>query len=229
MHPAATKDYTLPLLHLSNVTRWASLLAFLVLLFPALGEATATSSLMAPTLVAGGNPRCNNLVAGALERRVRDYDRHPPEVSPDAMSQRYVALNALLQQAQVEHDILTELCSSGTRFPPNEQLAGVIAWGYALESDIAYKRFTMLKCPATATTAAQALLAYAWYALATTVASPASPSPTPTPAPLVAEVMPKIEARARALAFRLPGFGDATQYWRDEVNGRVAACPTPVP
>ena len=185
---------------------------------------------MVPVVVAAGNPRCNNNVAGALERQIRDDDRRPPAQNPDALSDRYVALDSILQQAQMERDILTELCSSAELAAPNGQLVGVIAWAYALESDIAYRRFTMLDCPSTATTAAQALLADAWYALATTMLPPALPSaPPPTPGPLVAQVEPKIESRARTLGLALPSFGDATQYWRDTMNGRVAACPTPSP
>ncbi len=183
------------------------------------------------TLVAAANPRCNHDVAGMLERRVRGYDRHPPAQNADALSRRYLQLNSILQQAQVEHDILHELCTGAEFAAPADQLAGVVAWAYALEADITVQHFTALKCPQTATTAAQALLADAWYALATTYATgtPPAEAPSPTPAPLVAEVTPKVKSRAGAVGLELPAFADATEYWRDTMDGKVVLCPTAAP
>jgi hypothetical protein len=225
----ATKDYTRLALHLSKVTQNGGTAAVALLAVVMVVGTTIASRASTVSTVAAVNPRCNYYVAGTLERQVRSFDRHPPAQSPDALSQRYADLDSVLQQAQIERDILQQLCTS-SEFPPIEdQLAGVAAWAYALQADIASKRFAFLKCPATATSASQALLADAWYALATTYDDPDRSTAPASPAPLVAEVTPKIRTRAAAVGFALPSLSDATQYWRDTVNGRVVACPTPSP
>lgn len=209
------------------VRRAGTLALVLFMAFPALRAQAGGVS------VAAGNPRCNHDEAGILEQQIRGYDRKPPAPTIDALTQRVADLNELLQQAQIERDILHEICSSEERVPIYDQLAGVMAWAYALQADIESKRFTLLKCDATAKQAPQALIASAWAALATTFSNVAeegaTPGPAPTPAPLVAEVMPKIRSRAAAVGLALPPPRAATAYWRDTILSKVAPCPPPHP
>jgi hypothetical protein len=94
--------------------------------------------------IAASNPRCNHDQAGILERQVRDYDRRAPADTLNDLTQRDADLNDLMQQAQIERDILHEICSSAELEPIYDQLAGVIAWAYALQADAAVKRFALL-------------------------------------------------------------------------------------
>ena len=195
----------------------------------ACGAATALSP-AAPVMVAAINPRCNGNIAGLLERQVRGY-HHPPASNLDALTQRSLDLDSIIQQTQFELDILQNMCTDDERPPFDSHLGGVIAWAYALESDIAGKRFSLLNCPAAASSVPPALLATAWYALASTLNDPNRPlsAPPPSPAPLVAEVAPKIRARAATAGLALPPFSDATQYWRDGVLAKAVGCPSPLP
>jgi hypothetical protein len=208
------------------VGRAGSLALILLLAFPTRAQAGGVS-------VAAANPRCNHDQAGILERQVRDYDRRPPAPAIDALTQRDADLSDLLQQAQIERDILHEICSSDERAPIYDQLAGVMAWAYALQADVESKRFSLLKCDATAKEAPQALVASAWAALSTTFSNVAengaTPGPSPTPAPLVAEVMPKIQSRAAAFGLTLPPLRDASAYWRDTLVSKVEPCPASSP
>lgn len=187
-----------------------------------------------PIMVARGNPRCNNDVAGDLERQVRSDDRNVPGSDRDALAQRYSDLDSVVQQAQSEDEILGTQCTTTTLTPIQNQIAGVIAWAYVLQSDIAAKGYT--NCPAAAKAVPASLLAGAWYALATTLNAYTSPAPTasPTTAPLVKEVMPKVRARAPTYGLALPAIADTSEYWRDGINTAaktaIAGCaPSPQP
>ncbi|HUY41567.1 MAG TPA: hypothetical protein VMV82_08380 [Candidatus Dormibacteraeota bacterium] len=184
-----------------------------------------------PVRVAAINPRCNHNVAERLENHVRADDRHAPRSSLNDLNQRQQELDAILQEAQLEHDILHNMCTVAERPAVQDQLAGVIAWAYALEADIAPERYELLHCPQTASTAPAGLLALGWYALASTFNSPdrLPGEATPTPAPLVKEVMPKVQARASAAGLTLPALADSTQYWRDMETAKVAVCVPPSP
>ncbi|HEY9085205.1 MAG TPA: hypothetical protein VIN40_04615 [Candidatus Tyrphobacter sp.] len=173
----------------------------------------------AAPVTAAGNPRCNGNVAGLLERQVRAYDRRPPAANVGALTQRYADLDSILQQAQLERDILESQCADDQRLPIDDHLAGVIAWAYMLQADIAGKRFSLLNCPAAVSTVPPALLASAWFALGSTANG----------APLPAEVMPKLRTRASAIGLALPPFADASQYWRDSLVGKAVGCPSPSP
>lgn len=181
----------------------------------------------ASALLAAGNGRCNYDVAGSLERQVRAYDRRAPQQTSDALDGRYSALESILRQADTEHEILQEECSSAAFTPIDGQLAGVSAWAYALQSDVSIAHFTLLHCAAAATTSSHALLADAWYALATTVQN--ERGGTATEPPIIAVVIPKVRVRAAAQGLALPAFAEATQYWRDTKDSGVAPCPNASP
>ncbi len=185
----------------------------------------------APVQVAAINPRCNHNVAVRLENHVRADDRHAPGSRLNDLNNRQQELDAILQEAQLEHDILQNMCTVAERPAVQDQLAGVIAWAYALEADIAPKRYALLHCPQTASTAPAGLLALGWYALASTFDDPdrLPTDPAPTPAPLVKEVMPKVQTRASAAGLTLPALSDSTQYWRDTETEKVVVCVPPSP
>ena len=177
------------------------------------------------------NGRCNGYNAAELERQIRGDDRARIASSLGTLNAREQELDSILQQAQLESDILHSVCSDADLAPYQDELVGIIAWAYALETDIAPQRYTLLRCPQTAARAPQALLASAWYAIATTLRPtvPSDPSTAPSPAPLVREVVPKVQARAAAAHFALPVPVEATQYWRDEIVAQVPACTPPTP
>jgi hypothetical protein len=204
--------------------RWTG--AGVLALAAAIAAGAVAPSPAKPALVAAINARCNNNVTGTLERQVRAYDRRPPAANVDALTQRFADLDSILQQAQLERDILQNMCTNDESPPINNQLAGVVAWAYALQADIAAKRFALLNCPVAVTSVPPALLASGWYALATTLNESTAP---PAPAPLVAEVMPKIRARAAAVGLTLPPFSDTSQYWRDTLVAKALGCPSPSP
>jgi hypothetical protein len=180
--------------------------------------------------VVAAQSRCNFNVAGQLEQQVRADDRRSPGSGLDALDDRQEDLDSILQQAQIESDILHNVCSDQELPPVQDQLAGVIAWAYALEADIAPRRYALLHCPQTAAEASLALVASAWYALSTTLVNNMDPQGTPLPpSPLVKEVMPKVQARAAALHLPLPPPDQATQYWRDTLNSSVAVCAPATP
>jgi hypothetical protein len=183
------------------------------------------------TVVAVGNPRCNYVQAGILERRVRDDARRASSQTPDGLGTRYTELSSIIQEAQIERDILHEVCASSELLPIDDQLAGVIAWALVQQSDVAGKRFALVGCLATANGAQRALLADAWYALASTFNTDgATPGATPTPASLVRDVVPEVRVRAAAVGLSLPRFADATEYWRDTITSqRVAPCSSAAP
>lgn len=194
------------------------------------GTGAAARSL-APVRVAAINPRCNHEVAGALEQRVRVYDRDKAGTTLDALNERLQDLNTILQQAQMEGDILQTICTD-TELPPIEdQIAAVIAWTYVLEDDIVPKRLMLLHCPESAANAPAALVASAWYAIASTLNDPNRPesAPTPTAAPLVKVVFPKVQAHAAAAGLTLPAIPESTEYWRDTIVARVPNCAPPTP
>ncbi len=204
----------------------------LVLLVAAMIPSTAVAfGGTASVRVAAINPRCNHNVAERLENHVRADDRHAPGSSLSDLNDRQQELDAILQEAQLEHDILQNMCTVAERPAVQDQLAGVIAWAYALEADIAPKRYALLHCPQTASTAPAGLLALGWYALASTFNNPdrLPGEPAPTPAPLVKEVMPKVQARASAAGLALPALSDSTQYWRDTETAKVVVCAPPSP
>lgn len=212
--------------------RLSARVALIALLAAAFGIGAASAFAgAAPTEVAAGNGRCTGLNAGILERQVRADDREVPGTTLNALNDRQQELDGLLQQAQLESDILHNACSDAQLTPLQNQLAGVIAWAYALEADIAPKRYTLLRCPQTAAQAPGALIASAWYALSTTLvpSDPAQPISHATPAPLVRTVMPMVQARAAAIHMTLPPPTDATEYWRNNELGKVSACPPPTP
>jgi hypothetical protein len=183
------------------------------------------------TVVAVGNPRCNYVQAGILERRVRDDARRASSQTPDGLGTRYTELSSIIREAQIERDILHEVCASSELLPIDDQLAGVIAWALVQQSDVAGKRFSLVGCLATANGAQRALLADAWYALASTFNTDgATPGATPTPASLVRDVVPEVRVRAAAVGLSLPRFADATEYWRDTITSqRVAPCSSAAP
>lgn len=192
------------------------------------GWLAASMYAVAPAQVAPGNPRCNGNVAGALERQVRADDRRSPGTSLDDLNDRQQDLDSILQQAQIESDILHNVCSSDELPAVQDQLAGVIAWAYVQEADIAPRRFTLLNCPQTASTAPTALIASAWYAIALTQTGADWSTPPPM-GPLVREVIPKVQARARALGLTLPAFPVATEYWRNTIVSAAVGCTPPSP
>lgn len=207
-------------------------LALMTLLAAAIGIGAASAFTGAtPTKIAAGDGRCSGLNAGILERHVRAAAREVPGTTLDALNERQQELDGLLQQAQLESDVLHSACSDTELTPLQNQLAGVIAWAYALEADIAPSRYTLLRCPHTAAQAPEALLASAWYALSSTLvpSDPAQPVSHATPAPLVRTVTPIVQARAAAIRMVLPAPADATEYWRDNELGKVSACPPPKP
>ncbi len=199
-------------------------------LLATLGAGAALAS-NAPVQIADNSARCNYTVAGSLERQIRAADRQAPGTSVNALEARQQELNGILQQAQIEDGILQSVCGNRALIAPQDQLYGVIAWAYLLEADIAPKRLTLLHCPQTAATAPEALIASAWFALASTLEDPNLPpgAPSPTPAPLVKEVIPKAQARARAAGITLPAPADTSEYWRDEEVGKTAPCASPKP
>ncbi len=212
------------------MTRLRQAAALALLAATAIGNATATGS-AAPVQIAAVNPRCNHQVTGSLEDRVRADDRTKPGTTLDALNARLEDLNAILQQAQMESDILQTVCTDTELPAVADQIAAVIAWTYVLEDDVVPERLTLLHCPESAANAPAALIASAWYAIASTFNDanlPAS-APTPTPAPLVKLVMPKVQARAAAAGLTLPAIHDATQYWRDTIVARVSNCTPPSP
>ncbi len=179
--------------------------------------------------VAAINPRCNYVVAGSLERQVRADARRSPGNTLDALNARQEDLNSILQQAQVESDILQNVCTREELPPVQNQLAGVIAWAYLLEADIAPQRFHLAYCDKTAATAPEALIASAWFALAYTMQQTDEPAPAPTLAPLVKEVMPQLKARAAAAGVTLPPVESATEYWRNNEDAKVIPCTPATP
>ena len=203
------------------------------LLAAAFGASAAGAAPGASSQIAAVNPRCNGQVASGLEHRIRADDRARFGSSLDALDDRQIELDAVLQQAQLESDILHNVCTADELTPHQDHLVGIIAWAYALEADIAPQRYTLLHCPQTAAQAPEALLASAWYAIATTLqpSTPSDPSTAPTPAPLVREVIPKVQSRAAALHAVFPPPFQATEYWRDNEVSKVANCPpsTPTP
>lgn len=203
--------------------------AFAMLSAIALGAAAPRVG--APVEIAAVNARCNGLVSSELERRIRTDDRTHFANSLGALNDRERELDSLLQQAQLESDILHNVCSDAELAQYQDELVGSIAWAYALEADISPQRYTLLRCPQTAARAPQALLASAWYAIATTLVpvDPSDPSTAPTPAPLVREVMPKVQSRAAVAHLALPAPLQATQYWRDGILSQVPSCTPPTP
>lgn len=211
----------------------SGLFASVTFLAAALGAGAAGASRDAASQVAAINPRCNGQVASMLEHRIRADDRARYGPSLDALDDRQVELDSVLQQAQLESDILHNVCTDEELTPHQDHLVGIVAWAYALEADIAPQRYTLLHCPQTAAQAPEALLASAWYAIATTLQpiDPSNPTTAPTPAPLVREAIPKVQLRAAAIHAILPQPVQATEYWRNTELAKVANCPpsTPTP
>ncbi|MGH7737223.1 MAG: hypothetical protein ACREMP_05080 [Candidatus Tyrphobacter sp.] len=205
--------------------------AFAVLALSLAAGAAASSGSAAPLLVAAVNSRCNGDVSGTLERHLRTASHERFGDSINALNGRQQELESLLQQAQIESNILNNVCLETELTPIQDQLVGVIAWGYVLESDIASKRYALLHCARTAAKAPSALVASAWYAIATTLqpSNPSDPSTAPSPAPLVREVIPMVRSHAAALRFTLPAPIDATEYWRNTILATVPDCSPPTP
>jgi hypothetical protein len=168
---------------------------------------------------------------GDYETSIRNYDAHGPRDNPADLEKRLGNLSDLLSQLDEERGILDATCSSDAdKAPLFAQIGAAEAWALALESDIAIK--LNASCPPAAKALPQAMLAQAWLTIAATVNDAGGTVPKS-----IAEVVPKIQARAPAVGLILPPYGETSVYWRDQISNAakatVQACPhraaTPTP
>jgi hypothetical protein len=197
----------------------AALVVFATLLPLERSDAKATASLVAAD-------RCNGRMVNDYAEQIRDDDAHPPRNNPADLEKRFDDISQLLAGLNQERGILDIMCSTDAQKAPYfAQIGAMAAWALALQSDIASK--LEMPCPAGSNGFAQALVAQAWLDLASIVNGEGAVSHD------VAQVAPKVQARAAALGLTLPAYADASSYWRDTISAQaktsIQACPTPSP
>jgi hypothetical protein len=189
--------------------------------FIPLGSATAKGA----SLVAVD--RCNDRMVNGYVDQVRSYDARAPRSDPADLEKRFDDISQVLAGLNQERGILDVMCSSDAQKAPYfTQISAAAAWALALQADIATK--LGLPCPAGSKGFAQTLVAQAWLDLASVVEANGGATP-----PDVAQVAPKVQARATASGLTLPSYQETSGYWRDNVAGQakaaIQACPTPSP
>lgn len=171
--------------------------------------------------------RCNARLISTLQSQVQAYDKQRPGTDQAAIVKRFRDLDGVLHELDEERGVLDSVCSSDPQKAQYEgQLMAAAAWALALQSDLIPPLAT---CPAGGKSVQVAMVAQAWFDLAT----PANASGGP-PTPDVIAVEPKVKERADALGLPLPALGDASAYWRTTVTEQAkqaaaANCPTPLP
>jgi hypothetical protein len=191
-----------------------------------IAPAGAPGGFASPRVVAVAN-RCNARMIDQYQGEVRSFDAHPPRSDPAHLNARLGEIADVVSSLDEEHGVLDSICATDTdKALLFAQLNATVAWALALESDIAAK--LNASCPPAAKALPAAMLAQSWLALAATVNDQGGAVPNS-----IAEVVPKIRARAAAVDLELPAYPETSAYWRDQITQKakeaVAACPSPTP
>ena len=198
-----------------------------LLLATPMGGAAAAGVGGQGTLLADVGGRCNSRMLNDLQASIREYDAHPAANNTGAQTKRFGEINQILTDLNEEHGILDNVCSGDAQTAELfGQLGATAAWALALESDLAPK---LNDCAAAAKALQQAMLSQAWLDLANVVNNNSNGQVLPS----IAEVAPKVQSRAQAIALTLPAYADTSAYWRDNnvkaARDAALACSSPTP
>jgi hypothetical protein len=168
---------------------------------------------------------CDAKEINEAQTQLRDWEKHPPRSNDaDGKVQRLTDLQDEVQSLGQERGILDAVCpASMSRAPYFAEIAATQAWAYALEADMALSLGP--PCPTAANAIPNQLVASAWFALAGNV------NDSGTTAPTIAQMAPKVQARAALIGLTLPAFADTSKYWLDQVaaatKAAIASCNLP--